>query len=102
VIGDLEDLEARAQGCDMLLTHSHGRQAAERLRIPHHRLGMPTFDRLGVAHQVSIGYRGTRNMVFEIGNLFMAEGHEPGPDTWYPDTERESASSTTTSFEVKI
>ena len=102
VIGDLEDLESRAQGCDMLLTHSHGRQAAERLRIPHHRLGMPTFDRLGVAHQVSIGYRGTRNMVFEIGNLFMAEGHEPGPDTWYPDTERESASSTTTSFEVKI
>ena len=31
LIGDLEDLERRAEDCDLLLTHSHGRQAAERL-----------------------------------------------------------------------
>nr|AXB87690.1 nitrogenase [uncultured bacterium] len=30
LIGDLEDLEQRAQGCDLLVTHSHGRQMAER------------------------------------------------------------------------
>ncbi|MHB9101962.1 MAG: nitrogenase iron-molybdenum cofactor biosynthesis protein NifN, partial [Sulfuricella sp.] len=30
VIGDLEDLENRAAGCDLLITHSHGRQAAQR------------------------------------------------------------------------
>ena len=34
-------------GCDLLITHSHGRQAAERLNIPLYRLGFPMFDRLG-------------------------------------------------------
>jgi nitrogenase molybdenum-iron protein NifN len=82
LIGDLEDLETRAVDCDLLITHSHGRQAAERLDIPFYRQGLPTFDRLGAAHQVSIGYRGTRNLVFEIGNLFIANAHEPDEDTW--------------------
>ncbi len=40
------------------------------------------FDRLGAAHQVSVGYRGTRNLIFEIGNVFMARVHEPTPDDW--------------------
>lgn len=82
VIGDLEDLEQRASDADLLVTHSHGRQAAERLNIPFCRLGLPTFDRLGAGHVVSVGYRGTRNLIFEIGNLFMAAAHEPGPESW--------------------
>jgi len=82
LIGDLEDLEARAQGCDLLVTHSHGRQLAERLDLPFLRMGIPMFDRLGAAHQVTVGYRGMRDLVFEIANLFMAEAHEPGPDDW--------------------
>ena len=82
VIGDLEDLENRAAGCDLLLTHSHGRQAAERLRIPFYRMGMPLFDRLGAAHQVSVGYRGSRDLIFSIGNVFLSEAHEPDCDTW--------------------
>lgn len=82
LIGDLEDLEARAAGCDLLMTHSHGRQAAERLKIPFYRIGIPMFDRLGAAHQTVVGYRGTRDLVFEIANLFIANGHEPRPDTW--------------------
>jgi nitrogenase molybdenum-iron protein NifN len=82
LIGDLEDLEIRAAGCDLLITHSHGRQAAERLGVPLYRMGIPTFDRLGAAHRVSVGYRGTRELIFDIGNVFMAGAHEPGPDTW--------------------
>jgi nitrogenase molybdenum-iron protein NifN len=82
LIGDLEDLETRAADCDLLITHSHGRQTAERLGIPLLRMGLPTFDRLGAAPQVSVGYRGTRNLVFEIGNLFMAGAHEPDANTW--------------------
>ena len=35
------------------------------------------FDRLGAGHQLSVGYRGTRDLIFDIGNLFMAEDHEP-------------------------
>jgi nitrogenase molybdenum-iron protein NifN len=82
LIGDLEDLEDRAATADLLVTHSHGRQAAERLKIPFYRLGLPTFDRLGAAHLVTVGYRGTRDLIFSIGNLFMGDAHEPDPDTW--------------------
>ncbi|WP_298139699.1 nitrogenase iron-molybdenum cofactor biosynthesis protein NifN [Acidiferrobacter sp.] len=79
-IGDLEDLEGQAHDCDLLITHSHGRQAAARLGIPFLRMGLPVFDRLGEAHRVIVGYRGTRNLVFEIGNIFLANDHEPQPD----------------------
>jgi nitrogenase molybdenum-iron protein NifN len=82
LIGDLEDLENRAGACDLIVTHSHGRQMSERLGIPLFRYGLPIFDRLGAAHKVSVGYRGTRNLIFEIGNIFMAEVHEPKPDDW--------------------
>ena len=82
LIGDLEDLEDRSQGCDLLITHSHGRQMAERLNLPFLRMGIPMFDRLGAAHQVTVGYRGTRDLIFEVANMFMAEAHEPGPDDW--------------------
>jgi nitrogenase molybdenum-iron protein NifN len=82
LIGDLEDLEQRAEGCDLLVTHSHGRQAAQRLGIPHFRAGLPIFDRLGAGHQVTVGYRGTRDLVFQVGNLLMSVEQEATPDTW--------------------
>lgn len=87
LIGDLEDLEtlAKERGADLLITHSHGRQAAARLKIPFYRIGIPMFDRLGAGHQMSVGYRGTRNLIFAISNLVIAdheENHEPTPETW--------------------
>ncbi|WP_363347040.1 nitrogenase iron-molybdenum cofactor biosynthesis protein NifN [Methylocystis echinoides] len=82
VIGDLEDLENRAVGCDLLITHSHGRQAAERLGVQLYRMGLPMFDRIGAAHETSVGYRGTRDLIFKIGNIFIDQIHEPTPDTW--------------------
>lgn len=84
VIGDLEDFEraAQATGCDLLLTHSHGRQASERLGKPLYRIGLPLFDRLGNAHTVNVGYRGTRNLVFDIGNLLIAQTPHHGPGHW--------------------
>jgi nitrogenase molybdenum-iron protein NifN len=85
LIGDLEDLEQRAAGADLIMTHSHGRQAAERLGAPLFRLGLPMFDRLGAAHEVSVGYRGTRNLIFAIGNIFIAHTHEPVPGSWRQD-----------------
>ncbi len=82
LIGDLEDLEHGAADCDLLVTHSHGRQAAERLHIPFHRAGLPLFDRLGAGHQLSVGYRGTRGLIFEIGNRFLAHDHAATADSW--------------------
>jgi nitrogenase molybdenum-iron protein NifN len=84
LLGDLEDLEMRSVGADLIVTHSHGRQAAERLQIPFYRIGIPVFDRLGAGQQVTVGYRGTRNLIFDVGNLFMANTHEPTPETWIP------------------
>ncbi len=82
LIGDLEDLESRAKDADLLVTHSHGRQAAQRLGIPFFRAGIPCFDRLGAAHRLHVGYRGTRDLTFEIGNMFLTSGAENHPDTW--------------------
>ena len=95
LIGDLEDLELRAAGCDLLVTHSHGRQAAERLKIPFHRAGVPMFDRLGAAHEISVGYRATRDLIFEIGNLFIASMHEPDPDSWRTEPKRSGSGGVT-------
>lgn len=82
LIGDLEDMEDRSADCDLLVTHSHGRQMAERLAIPFLRMGIPMFDRLGAAHQVTVGYRGTRDLVFQVANMFMEQIHEPTPTDW--------------------
>jgi nitrogenase molybdenum-iron protein NifN len=84
LVGDLEDLELRSVRADLLVTHSHGRQAADRLQIPLFRVGIPVFDRLGAGQQVTVGYRGTRNLIFEVGNLLMANVLEPTPETWLP------------------
>jgi nitrogenase molybdenum-iron protein NifN len=87
LIGDLEDLEERAKGCDLMITHSHGRQAAERLDIPLHRAGLPMFDRLGAGQRVTVGYRGTREFLFEIGNIFLSSTHDATPASWrLPET----------------
>jgi len=82
LIGDLEDLENRAQDCDLLMTHAHGRQASERLGIPLFRIGIPCFDRLGATHKLSVGYRGTRDLIFQLANLFMENEHETSPESW--------------------
>ncbi|MDR3466638.1 MAG: nitrogenase iron-molybdenum cofactor biosynthesis protein NifN [Xanthobacteraceae bacterium] len=87
LIGDLEDLEtlAKQRGCDLMITHSHGRQAADRLKIPFYRAGFPMFDRLGAGHQLSVGYRGTRDLIFDIANLVIADheaNRQPTPETW--------------------
>jgi nitrogenase molybdenum-iron protein NifN len=75
IVGDLGDLEDMAGEADLIVAHSHGRQAAERLGIPHLRVGFPIFDRLGSAYRTSIGYSGTRALIFETANLFLAAPH---------------------------
>ncbi|HET7541829.1 MAG TPA: nitrogenase iron-molybdenum cofactor biosynthesis protein NifN [Polyangiaceae bacterium] len=85
-VGDLGDLEelARAQRAELLVTHSHGRQAAEALGLPLFRIGFPIFDRLGHQHRLLAGYRGTRELIYEIANLFMGQLHEHKPED-FPD-----------------
>lgn len=73
VVGDLDDLEQEATGSDLIVCHSHGRRVAGRLGAAFFPAGFPVFDRLGAAHTLSVGYRGARDLIFDIGNLLMAE-----------------------------
>jgi nitrogenase molybdenum-iron protein NifN len=82
ILGDLEDLERGAADCDLLITHSHGRQAAERLNKPLLRIGFPVFDRVGNAHRCQVGYRGTMALIFEVANLMIAEIKHHHADDW--------------------
>lgn len=90
VAGDLQDLEdlGADAGVDLVVAHSHGRQAAERLRVPLMRVGFPIFDRLGAQHKRTILYEGTRDLIFEVANIFQAELHQPSPEALNPFAQR--------------
>ncbi len=79
IVGDFDDLETRMRaigGFDLIMASSNARQAAERLGVAHIRCGFPVFDRLGAAQKVTAGYRGSRDLIFEIGNVLLAAGHD--------------------------
>jgi nitrogenase molybdenum-iron protein NifN len=93
MLGDLEDLEKGAADCDLVITHSHGRQAAERLAIPLLRIGFPVFDRIGNAHRRMVGYRGTMDLIFEMANMLIDQIAHHHPDDWplTPEARRAAA-----------
>jgi nitrogenase molybdenum-iron protein alpha/beta subunit len=70
-LGDLEDFENLAAGGDLIVTNSNGKRVSKNLGIPLYRLGFPIFDRLGNGHRCTVGYRGTMELVFELGNLWL-------------------------------
>lgn len=72
-IGDLEDLEQLAIGCDLLIGNSNVSAIARRLHLPLYRLGFPIFDRLGNGQRCTVGYRGMMQLLFDIGNLFLEQ-----------------------------
>lgn len=73
VIGDLEDFEGLAIGSDLLITNSHGASISKKLGIPLYRQGIPIFDRLGNGQITKVGYRGTMQLLFDIGNLLLED-----------------------------
>ncbi|MEO1207912.1 MAG: bifunctional nitrogenase iron-molybdenum cofactor biosynthesis protein NifEN [Cyanobacteria bacterium J06638_20] len=70
-IGDLEDFADLAQGADLVIANSNAKKLAKDLDIPLYRMGFPVFDRLGNGHCSTVGYKGTSQLLFAIGNLFM-------------------------------
>lgn len=94
LLGDLEDLERGAADCDLLVTHSHGRQAAERLGKPLLRIGFPVFDRVGNAHRCQVGYRGTMALIFEVANLMIEQIKHHHATDWPLSPEALRAAST--------
>jgi nitrogenase molybdenum-iron protein NifN len=75
VIGDFDDLEGVVRatgGCDLVIGNSHAAPVAGRLGVPLFRAGFPVYDRLGVPQRVSVGYAGSRQLLFDLANLFIA------------------------------
>ncbi len=81
-IGDLEDLEnaARAHSAQLIISNSHAVETARRLGIPLLRAGFPQYDLLGGYQRLWVGYRGTRQTLFDLANMLVEHGqHEPEP-----------------------
>ena len=77
-IGDLEDLErgALAHRAQLIVSNSHAAQAAERLQIPLLRAGFPQYDWVGGYARTWVGYRGSRQALFDVANLFLGNHHD--------------------------
>jgi nitrogenase molybdenum-iron protein NifN len=75
-IGDLEDLEriAAERGAELLICNSHGADSAARLGVPLLRAGFPQYDQIGGYQRTWVGYRGTRQTLFDLANLILAQG----------------------------
>ena len=73
-IGDLEDLEslARESAAELLICNSHGVATAERLGIPVYRAGFPQFHWFGGFAKTWTGYRGGRQVLFDLANILTA------------------------------
>ncbi|CAA7620964.1 Nitrogenase iron-molybdenum cofactor biosynthesis protein NifN [Candidatus Terasakiella magnetica] len=94
VVGDFEDLEDQileAGGADLIIANSNARQISARHGIPLYRAGFPVFDRLGAAHEVTLGYGGTRGLITRLGNILMerpghAHAHAPATEHFHDHT----------------
>jgi nitrogenase molybdenum-iron protein NifN len=77
-IGDLQDLEnaARAVDAQLVVGSSHAAQSAERLGVPLLRAGFPLYDRVGGFARPWVGYRATRQALFDIANLVLEQHHD--------------------------
>ncbi|HXU92694.1 MAG TPA: nitrogenase iron-molybdenum cofactor biosynthesis protein NifN [Gallionella sp.] len=81
-IGDLDDLEsaARRNGAQLVISNSHAAESARRLGVPLLRAGFPQYDLIGGYQRLWVGYRGTRQALFDLANLLAEHGqHEPAP-----------------------
>lgn len=76
-LGDLEDLEilAREGRAQLLISNSHAADSASRLGVPLLRAGFPQYDLVGGYARQWIGYRGSRQALFDLSNLLLAH-HE--------------------------
>ena len=81
IVGDLDDLEkaARAAHAQLLIGSSHAVESAHRLGVPLLRAGFPQYDHVGGYARTWVGYRATRQALFDLANLMQGQHHELEP-----------------------
>ncbi|EIJ41703.1 nitrogenase molybdenum-iron cofactor biosynthesis protein NifN [Beggiatoa alba B18LD] len=82
-VGDLEDLEksAKEQQAQIVIGNSHAVESAQRLGVPILRAGFPQYDFVGGYQRTWIGYKGSRQTLFDLANLMLSQhaNHEIKP-----------------------
>lgn len=80
-IGDLEDMERACVGSPvrLLIGNSHATLSASRLGVPLLRAGFPQYDWVGGHARGWVGYRGSRQALFDIANLILGQHHDIEP-----------------------
>ncbi|NTV97322.1 MAG: nitrogenase iron-molybdenum cofactor biosynthesis protein NifN, partial [Thiobacillus sp.] len=76
-LGDLQDLEKAIaeHGADLIICNSHAVDTARRLGLPLIRAGFPQYDLIGGYQKLWVGYRGTRQTLFDLANTLVEHGH---------------------------
>lgn len=84
IIGDLDDLQQRAQAhrAQLVIGNAHAARPAQQLGIPLLRAGWPIYDRLGAQHQLWIGHQGTRDTLFALANRVLEGEHSASPQPY--------------------
>lgn len=98
VVGDLEDFEraAAAEAAQLVIANSHAVPAARRLGLPILRAGFPIHDHAGAHARQWIGYRGSRQALFDLANL-LAEARSrilPYRSIYWQDGPRDGEAAT--------
>lgn len=81
-VGDLEDMEklASERHAEVIIGNSHCSNCAERLQLPLLHAGFPLYDKIGAYQRTWIGYRGTRQALFDLANILLENNqHEIKP-----------------------
>ncbi|ADC89065.1 nitrogenase molybdenum-iron cofactor biosynthesis protein NifN [Thermocrinis albus DSM 14484] len=76
IVGDLEDILNSKKDFDLLIGNTNLRHVASKLNVPHYRVGIPIFDRLGHFLKGFIGYKGSTYFTMDIANLLMEREEE--------------------------
>ncbi|MEB3269398.1 MAG: bifunctional nitrogenase iron-molybdenum cofactor biosynthesis protein NifEN, partial [Leptolyngbya sp.] len=79
-IGDFEDFAALGAGADVWIANSKIRPVARRQGIPLYLHGFPLIDHLGNGHRCTVGYRGTLDLLFDLGNLLLQTEQDQAHD----------------------
>lgn len=70
-IGDFEDAERLAQGAKLWISNSHGKSGAARCAAAFMAAGFPIVDELGAYTSLTVGYRGTMELIYKAGNRLI-------------------------------
>jgi len=73
------ELIGKANKVQLVIGNSHAVDTAERLGTPILRAGFPLYDIIGGYQKTWVGYRGSRQTLFDLANLVINYSHEEIP-----------------------